>query len=484
MSVDNSRLKLLKGIIDIDGSQKPDVINSVLGHNFTSVHLYEYNAKAKKFIDTAESLIYDFAVEYFEKYNVLVTIDILLESISQSGMSAQQKDEILNVVNNLGNVEFQPSELGYVLGELNTEYAKHKLFYLSQSGLERLETTGDIADTVSFLFKGLTQVSELANKTVKVHDTAMVIQDFAEEMHNQWLENKSFSKPCAEYGFLPMDQGVGGLKAGEVVAIGGLPGVGKSFIAQSIAQTNAFLKERNVIYATTENTPQQIWTRMVSSMTGIPLKKLDNNALNAEELETYMAFAEQLRTSSASNFWIVPRSKAENTYVLQNTIESLIGDKELHLLVIDHVNNMSYKGITERWVTVEKALDGCKGLATKFNCSVVTPTHLNRKGNSADAGMDAVQYQSVNQLADHLWMVTEDPDNPSIPPEYDEWRGKPGRLIVKNVKGRSAAKNQVFYLSADLSVASVTAYQEFKKPAYKTKEKKGKSEKESDEKDV
>lgn len=464
MSILATKYKLLRSIIDIDGNQTKENISQLISENFFSSYLFDYDIKTQRFDPTPESVIYDLALEYYQTYSELITSDIIIEKINSAKLQPRVKEEVMSVVNGIIGSDFVETELNFLLKEIAVDYAKNKIVSTSQQALTRLENDADIDATISYVQKNIGAINILVDKRDPLSTTSLHISEFAELMIQKWENGDNIYKPVAHFGLRNLDEGLGGLRSGEITVLGGLPGVGKSIIAQNIAQHNAFQENRNVIYATTENTPEQIWSRMIASVTGLPLKKIMQNALTTDEKEIFIDAQKSLAQWTSSNFWIIPHAKAENPMILRTSIEGVLGSEKLDLLVVDHVNNMSMPGETERWRIVEACIAGCKNLALRFDCACLSPTHLNRKGDSTEAGMEAMQFQSINQLADHVLMITADKENPCHPPEYNEWQGRPGRLIITNPKGRTAAANQRFFLSADLSVASVSVWNEYKKP--------------------
>ena len=75
----------------------------------------------------------------------------------------------------------------------------------------------------------------------------------------------------------------------DLILLGGRRGAGKSFTCTNIA-VNQYLQDQGSIYFTIEMSKEQIFRRMVSTATGIPLKRLQDRMISDYEYETLAKF--------------------------------------------------------------------------------------------------------------------------------------------------------------------------------------------------
>lgn len=86
--------------------------------------------------------------------------------------------------------------------------------------------------------------------------------------------------PKLATGFEDVDEMIGGLELGELVAINGLPGSGRTAIALEIALQTAKDTQLPVLIYSQNHAAQQITRRLLSMMTGVPISCIENAELD------------------------------------------------------------------------------------------------------------------------------------------------------------------------------------------------------------
>ena len=86
--------------------------------------------------------------------------------------------------------------------------------------------------------------------------------------------------PKLATGFEDVDEIIGGLELGELVAINGLPGSGRTAIALEIALQTAKDTQLPILIYSQNHAAQQITRRLLSMMTGVPISCIENAALD------------------------------------------------------------------------------------------------------------------------------------------------------------------------------------------------------------
>ena len=134
-------------------------------------------------------------------------------------------------------------------------------------------------------------------------------------------------------GFKSLDYYLGGWQPGELIVIGGRPGMGKT--AFMLSSVNYLLKHTQlpVAYLSVENDPVQIMMRMITNASGVHINKLamgdvsDNEMIHIHEASEFLGH---------SNFFPQQLAACTLEEVLE-TSERLIRDKGLKLLMIDYL---------------------------------------------------------------------------------------------------------------------------------------------------
>lgn len=82
--------------------------------------------------------------------------------------------------------------------------------------------------------------------------------------------------PKLATGFEDVDEMIGGLELGELVAINGLPGSGRTAIALEIAHQTAKDTQLPILIYSQNHAPQQITRRLLSMLTGVPISRIEH----------------------------------------------------------------------------------------------------------------------------------------------------------------------------------------------------------------
>lgn len=86
--------------------------------------------------------------------------------------------------------------------------------------------------------------------------------------------------PKLAIGIEDVDKSIGGLELGELVAINGLPGSGRTAIALEIALQTAKDTQLPILIYSQNHAPQQITRRLLSMLTGVPIFCIENAELD------------------------------------------------------------------------------------------------------------------------------------------------------------------------------------------------------------
>jgi replicative DNA helicase len=92
------------------------------------------------------------------------------------------------------------------------------------------------------------------------------------------LENCKNGIPGIPTGFYDLDRLLGGLQRGDLILIGGRPGMGKSALVGQMAFNAAWRKKKVLIFSL-EMSDQQILQRLISLRSSIPLKDIRTNQI-------------------------------------------------------------------------------------------------------------------------------------------------------------------------------------------------------------
>lgn len=448
--------KLLRFCVK-DSKDYVDQARIIFTSGLSVEHFQEYSSTFRKFKRTPYSLIWQISYDYYECYGSTITYSILIEELKNEATKQIEVAEYLAAADEIFDTDIDISELDYVVDAVNQEYKKSIIAKLAIDAVELSESDPDAAAEAAH--QGFTNLIYLVNKgdMRKIKSATELIK----EMLDKYKQSGRTIMPTSQYGFSRMDARLGGLFPGELTLFAMPPSTGKSFIAQQLVYHNCLFNDLNGVYATNEITVDQFWVRLCSSQTGIPLNKFLQNSLTNSEKDIFIDAMEALAKEGRDNLLILGPEDCSSVKDLRNNLQAYFGKQHIHLTVVDHINNFFKTASSEAESILNNARE-LKLLAGYMHTPVVSPTHLNRTGNtSTDFNMNSVQYNALNQIADNIFIGREDPSDPIIPPADDEDFGKPGTLRLELSRSRTGQIGSAFYLKADFSIASVSESKPF-----------------------
>lgn len=117
---------------------------------------------------------------------------------------------------------------------------------------------------------------------------ASQIGNLLHEVFDKMAEQSASRENKTSYhtGFSSVDEIIGGLEPGELIAIGGLPKSGKTALALHIAIQVAKEQQKAVWIYSLRHSPHQITKRLLSMLTGVPLRSIEDSQLTDREWST------------------------------------------------------------------------------------------------------------------------------------------------------------------------------------------------------
>ena len=193
------------------------------------------------------------------------------------------------------------------------------------------------------------------------------------ELSTQWwksLENKKVDGIRTSYKDL---DNYFIFESGSLVTIGARPAMGKTAFGLNLASRNA-VKE-SVLYVNLEMSTNQISNRILSSMSGVSLKKIINKTLNDEEAGK---IASKMEIFENLNLSLLDCRDSDFTSIVQK-IRRMYEKKQFKLIVIDYLTLLHVKKYKDRNTEVEYMANRLKLLATELNTCIVILAQLNRQ---------------------------------------------------------------------------------------------------------
>lgn len=446
------RLKLLKYMIDTDGTVSSEGIRNIVNSNITSDYLYDYDVSRNEFVRTPESELFEFGIEYFKIYNNMISSSSMNSIIMNAAhIGSKDKENLLDILDELKSVDVKDNEIEFHKKNSIDQYVSNKSINIFYSTIERQKKDPLVA--LEYAQRELSTLVAQTDQSDAPNSSTMELWQFVKWQLGILEKDGEVVTPKAFYGFPAFDRVIGGLYAGETTLFAGPSSSGKSFLCQAIAYHNALERDLKVVYVNIENLDHQIWARLVSYYAQVSLAKITSGNLDEEDKKIIKEAMAELEDKKDKSCLMIPPSKAGNVAQIRSEIELHYGSDKPDLIVLDYLDELlpvvPVKG--GMWENRLVTMTEIKKLATHFQCPLVSPTQLNKDDN--------IPYKSLIDKSDNIFLLKPDKDRPIIAPnpEYDDnWFGTPGIVEAKLFRARNTGKNVHFSLRVDPTRGMVT----------------------------
>jgi len=454
------QIKALRYLIDPDGDTKKDIATRISAGGLSGEWFGEFDVKSNTFSPSAYTDIFDFALEYFQRYNELITDDVIRnEIIGDTELRTDQKRDLIELITEICDEPYKPQEFEYVRSKIQDEYVLNYSIHIYKAALKKSSETDDPIGSLDYVQRNITDLKARVNPSKNKLDSSMQLWQLAEIKQAEFDKEGTIIKPTATFGFPKWDMVFGGLFAEEVTVLAGPKNSFKSGLMNRIIIHNIFSGKR-VVWATRENSIQQNWNRLMAFMTGIPLTKINTNNLDDLEKSVLRASMQEL-VDRKDNVLIIPPTECQTIDMLKSRIQLHFGNENPELIGLDHIGRLqpSRRTSAAKWEKMDAIAEETKDMVSFFQCPLITPAHLNRKGNKGEsADLDDVQFDSISQIVDNMFICKPDLERPWEPPEPGEFYGKPGILNCTVARARNQPKGIVLQLEVETSVCMARDY--------------------------
>ncbi|HTD13494.1 MAG TPA: replicative DNA helicase [Steroidobacteraceae bacterium] len=223
------------------------------------------------------------------------------------------------------------------------------------------------------------RVFEIAEGSFRKREGAVAVRtllpgviDQIDEWHNN--PDKLRGLPT---GFTDFDKLTGGLRPGDLVIVAGRPSMGKTTLAVNMAEYAAVHPgtKASVAIFSMEMPAEQVITRMLASIGGVPLNSLRSGRISDDDWVRITGATSQL--SEARIF--VDETPALNPTELRARARRVKREHGLDLVVVDYLQLMQVPGTQENRATeIAEISRGLKTLAKELQVPVIALSQLNR----------------------------------------------------------------------------------------------------------
>jgi replicative DNA helicase len=234
-------------------------------------------------------------------------------------------------------------------------------------------------------------------------------------------------------GFTDFDKLTGGLRPGDLVIVAGRPSMGKTTLAINMAEYAAVHPgtRASVAIFSMEMPSEQVITRMLASIGGVPLNNLRSGKISDDDWVRITGATSQL--SEAKIF--VDETPALNPTELRARARRVKREHGLSLIVVDYLQLMQVPGTQENRATeIAEISRGLKTLAKEMQVPVIALSQLNRaveqREHKKPVMSDLRESGAIEQEADMILLIYREE-------VYDRNTTKKGVAEIDLVKHRN-----------------------------------------------
>ena len=223
------------------------------------------------------------------------------------------------------------------------------------------------------------RIFEIAEGSFRGRDGAVAVRSLLPAVIDQiddWHNNPDKLRGLPT-GFTDFDKLTGGLRPGDLVIVAGRPSMGKTTLAVNMAEYAAVNPgtRASVAIFSMEMPSEQVITRMLASIGGVPLNSLRSGKISDEDWVRITSATSQL--SEAKIF--VDETPALNPTELRARARRVKREHGLSLIVVDYLQLMHVPGTQENRATeIAEISRGLKALAKELQVPVIALSQLNR----------------------------------------------------------------------------------------------------------
>lgn len=379
-------------------------------------------------------------IRYLKAYAEVPTLKILLDKEKNENL----KNIIRTVWQTVDNFSYDEKEYKYDLEKIKKRFADKEILKLKET-IDKLHP-GSI-DTN----KVLTDIKKTAQNITALDASRTYDSRLVKEHLVSFVEKFNAKKNDPELdrgvmtGYAYLDFATNGLKAADYLLIAGESGHGKSqfllnlaiqiWLQNNVPGTNEFSKGNNVIYFSLEMPYEDCFNRLLSRLSGVPYRRIENAKLSAEEftrvkqcLDFINRYGHQFRIVD------IPSASA-------NDLEAIMletGEK-YDAVFADYLGIMRPNEKMEEsdWLSQSIISFELRAIARKYALPMFSAVQLNRKGGAVKDPSEAI---GLNRLARSAGIATHATHVLQI--ESRNMEEKHSDLIYHIIKNRKGPKGK------------------------------------------
>jgi replicative DNA helicase len=323
---------------------------------------------------------------YIRTYKELPTKNILIDKVKSNDTLS---DYVNSILSQIDATESNPQEFPYRLQLIKDRFAQKQLTNLQTS----LVIDKGVSRHITDIQKTIADIQQLSRyKTFESRTLKEALPSFVDKYKAK--QNNPTLEVGIRTGYQFFDLATNGLKPADLVLITAESGSGKSLMLANMAvqvwlqgndplTSNSFQPGKNILYFSLEMPFEECMMRLVSRLSMVASRKIENATLNKEELKRVKA-ALNFIDKYPYHFKIIDIADA-----CANNIEMIVSDNEFQIdcLAVDYLGLMKPNKDTEGqdWLRQTEVSYELRAIGRKHNIPILSAVQLNRKSSGKDS---------------------------------------------------------------------------------------------------
>ena len=207
-------------------------------------------------------------------------------------------------------------------------------------------------------------------------------EDLADQGIEAMLARGSVIEGGAAFGISDLDNWLGGIAPGTCYVLGGKPSMGKTSLSLHAAWTTAS-RGNFVVFVTLETAPGRLITQMASQRAGIDLNEFKLPHVSAETKDQLERAGAHFKSAVAPHLLFLHPKSREIADVMQG-LESAHAQREVGLVVVDHIQKISDRGVKGETAAVSGAMSDLYHWGQRTRVAMLILSQLRRFGEGRE----------------------------------------------------------------------------------------------------
>lgn len=306
-------------------------------------------------------------VEMLGLYRKKIPVDIVTLAEALIISKTLEKVGGATYISSLASMVPTSANIKYHANIIKQKSQKRQMINICRNTIDELYQEDEIADILSrHRQKVITAMTDTGSNITSIVDIAQEVVTFVEHRHSKKHEISGISS-----GLVAVDEITDGFQKGDLIVVGGRPGMGKSLFAMSILQNSCV--PCGVV--SLEMSSHQIGIRTLASLSGVELWQLRKGIIKKEQWPSIIRAGSRMSTLP-----IYFSFSARRHNEIERAITEMIDRHNIEAVMVDYLQLIRFDNKKQNREREIADISGMlKGIAVDYNIPVLAISQLNRE---------------------------------------------------------------------------------------------------------